>query len=77
MLLHEFREYLEEAIILFEKLEYIEEQGETNDRMHELYNKFRGILLLEVVTDNIQKLQYFLENFGDEIKDYYHEKYQR
>jgi uncharacterized protein YktA (UPF0223 family) len=74
MLLHEFYGYLEEAMILFDKLEYLEENGETNIRMHELYKEFKRILLLEAVTDTIKNLQDFLEMFGSEIELYYDKK---
>jgi uncharacterized protein YktA (UPF0223 family) len=71
MLLREFNTFLEEAVILFDKLEYLEEKGQTNMRMHELYKEFRRILLLEAVTDSIKILQDFLERFGSEIELYY------
>jgi len=71
MLLHEFNNYLENAMILFDKLEYLEQLGETNQRMHELYKEFKKIILLEAVTDSIKQLYDFLEMFGVEIELYY------
>jgi uncharacterized protein YktA (UPF0223 family) len=71
MLLREFNTFLEEAVILFDKLEYLEEKGQTNMRMHELYKEFKRILVLEAVTDSIKILRDFLEMFGSEIELYY------
>jgi uncharacterized protein YktA (UPF0223 family) len=74
MLLHEFYDFLEDSLILFDKLEYLEEQGETDMRMHELYKEFKRILLLEAVTDSIENLKDFLGRFGSEIEHYYNKK---
>jgi len=74
MLLIEFYEYLEEVVILFDKIEYLEENNLTDQRMHELYKEFRRILLLEAVTDTIYSLKNFMEMFGSEIELFYEQQ---
>jgi hypothetical protein len=68
MLLNEFSQYLEETMILFDKLEYLEEIAETDMRLNALYKEFKRILLLEAVTDSIKMLQDFLDVHGSEIE---------
>jgi hypothetical protein len=68
MLLNEFFQYLEETMILFDKLEYLEEIAETDMRLNALYKEFKRILLLEAVTDSIKMLQDFLDVHGSEIE---------
>lgn len=74
MLLNELGNFMEEVMILFDKLEYLEEQGQTNMRMRELYKEFKRILLLESVTDSIRQLQDFIDMFDTEIEHYYSKK---
>jgi len=71
MLLYEFSNFIKEVEVLFEKLEYLEEQGQTDIRMHELYKEFKRIRLLEAVTDTIKQLYDFIEMFSSEIELYY------
>ena len=71
MLLCEFRDFIEYADGLYGKLEYLEEQGETNVRMHELYKEFKKIMLKEAVTDNIKNLRDFIDMYASEIEPYY------
>jgi hypothetical protein len=70
MLLYDFEEQLQNAVILSSKLEYLNENTD-NSLVAELFNELDLILKKEAVSDSIETLNIFLKEKENIIENLY------
>jgi hypothetical protein len=67
MLLIEFNQKLENAVIIYDRLDYLRELCPENEEIKTLFNELKLILNSEIVTHNANELIKFLDNYEDQV----------